>query len=369
MHRCRIHVLGFALASALSGALSGCAHAPPPKPPVVWPDPPEKPRIQFVMAFRSGEDLEKGRWSSLAKILFGGTNSDAGMRHPMGLAISDDGDRLYVADLRGSQVLRVDLTAKKMSRFASDDTFDQPCNVVLDGQENVYVSETKAARVLVFSKQGKRLRSFGKELERPTGLALDRARGILYVADTSRVTSENHRIFAYTLEGRLMREIGNGRGSEEGQFNFPSYLAVDDATGNLYVNDAMNFRIQVFDPEGKLVRAYGETGDTIGTLARTKGLAFDSFGNLYVADGEHSVVQIFNKTFQPLMYFGGKAPIVEHFDIPSAIAIDRQRNRIYVANEIQARVNVYDLVNTSATDSLHDAAPTSASAAPADASK
>jgi DNA-binding beta-propeller fold protein YncE len=359
MHRYRRYVVAFALASALAG----CAHAPPPRPPVVWPDPPETPRIRFVMAFRSEEDLAKGRWASLSKILFGGTNADAGMRHPMGLAISDDGDRLYVADLRGSQVLRVDLNAKKMSRFAPDDAFDQPCNVALDAQENVYVSETKAGRIVVYSKDGKRLRSFGKETERPTGLAVDRARGILYVADTSRVTSENHRVFAYTLEGRLIREIGNGRGSEDGQFNFPSYLAVDDATGNLYVNDAMNFRIQVFDAEGKLLRAYGETGDTIGTLARTKGLAFDSYGNLYVADGEHSIVQIFNKAFQPLMYFGGKAPIVEHFDIPSAIAVDKQRNRIYVANEIQARVNVYDLINTTAQDSQHQAASASASGA------
>jgi len=358
MHRSRIHVLGVALA----GALSACAHAPPPKPPVVWPDPPEKPRIRFVMAFRSEDDLASGRWASLSRIMFGGANNDAGMRHPMGLALSDDGDRLYVADLRGSQVLRVELGAKKMTRFAPDEPFEQPCNVALDAQENVYVSETKAARVVVFSKDGKRLRTFGKESERPTGLAIDRARGVIYVADTSRVTSENHRVLAYTLEGRLIREIGHGRGSEEGQFNFPSYLAVD-AAGNLYVNDAMNFRIQVFDPEGKLLRSYGEAGDTVGALARTKGLAFDAFGNLYVADGEHSVVQIFNKDFQPLMYFGGKAQIVEHFDIPSAIAIDQQKNRIYVANEIQARVNVYDLVNTSAADSMEPAAPAAASEA------
>jgi sugar lactone lactonase YvrE len=350
MTRHRISLLAVALA-ALSSA---CAAHAPPKPPMVWPDPPEKPRIQFVMSFQSADDLAHGRWDNVMNVLFGKTTS-LGMKHPMGLALSDDGDRLYIADLRGSQVLRVELTAKKLSRFAADDAFDQPCNVVVDAEENVYVSETKQARVIVFSKDGKRLRSFGKELERPTGLAIDRARGILYVADTSRVSSENHRVFAYTLDGRLMHEVGHGRGAEEGQFNFPSYLAVD-AAGNLYVNDAMNFRIQVFDPDGKLVRAYGETGDTIGTLARTKGIAFDSFGNLYAADGEHSVVQIFNKDFQPLMYFGGKAPIVEHFDIPSAIAIDKVKNRIYVANEIQARVNVYDIINTSANDSLQEAA-------------
>jgi sugar lactone lactonase YvrE len=363
MHRQRLPLLGVALAVLASA----CAHAPPPKPPVVWPDPPEKPRIQFVTAFQTQDDLDKGRWSSISKVLFGSGGPDVGIQHPMGLAVSDDGDRLYVADLRGSQVLRVDFKAKKMSRFAADESFDHPCNVVLDAQENVYVSETKGARVTVFSKDGKKLRSFGKETERPTGLAIDRKRGILYVADTSSNRSENHRVFAYTLEGRIVREIGNGRGSEEGQFNFPSYLAVDEETGNLYVNDAMNFRIQVFDAEGKFVRAYGETGDSIGTLARTKGIAFDAFGNLYVADGEHSVVQIFNKQFQPLMYFGGRAPIVEHFDIPSAIAIDRQRNRIYVGNQLQARVNVYDLLNTTAADSLPEvpaSAPVPASAAP-----
>jgi DNA-binding beta-propeller fold protein YncE len=361
MHRRQLQLGAFVCA----GALLACAHAPP-KPPLEWPAPPDKARIRFVTAFQAEEDLERGRWADLMRTVLGGSSSTR-IEHPMGLAISDDGERLYIADLRGSQVYVADFKAKKLRPFASDDAFNQPCNVALDAQENVYVSETKASRIVVFSKDGKRLRTFGKEMERPTGLAIDRARGIVYAADTSRSRSENHRVFAYTLEGQLIREIGKGRGTDDGQFNFPSYLAID-AAGNLYVNDAMNFRIQVFDPEGRFVRAYGSPGDTIGSLARTKGIAFDSFGNLYAADGEHSVVQIFTKDFVPLMYFGGKGNIVEHFDIPSAIAIDQKRNRIYVGNEILARVNVYDLVNTTAGEALESPAtppPPAPVAAPA----
>jgi len=123
----------------------------------------------------------------------------------------------------------------------------------------------------------------------------------------------------------------------------------------------MNFRIQVFDRDGNFLMKYGEHGDSPGSFARIKGLAFDSFGNLYVADGQHSVVQIFNRDFDPLLFFGGFAPVLEYFDIPSCVAIDPRINRIYVCNEHNARVNVYDLLNTSAEDSQRPrdgAAPT-----------
>jgi hypothetical protein len=53
----------------------------------------------------------------------------------------------------------------------------------------------------------------------------------------------------------------------------------------------------------------------------------------------------------PLMFFGGYAQKLEYFDVPSGIAIDPRRNRIYVCNEFVARINVYELINTTADDS------------------
>jgi DNA-binding beta-propeller fold protein YncE len=176
------------------------------------------------------------------------------------------------------------------------------------------------------------------------------------VADSARHGSDKHRVLAYDLDGHKLRELGPkegapGRGNGDGQFYFPSYVSVD-RNGMVYVGDTMNFRIQVFGPDGKFARKFGEGGDGPGTFQRIKGLAFDSFGNLYVVDGGHANVQLFNKDFQVLMFFGGSAPKLEYFDVPSGIAIDPKTNRIYVCNEYLARVNVYELVNTSETDSI-----------------
>ena len=341
------------LLATAAAVATACASGPPPKPAVVWPDPPEVARIRFVTSFRSGADLDHDGWGDFKRGLLGGTSREAALSHPMGLALSDDGQRLYVADLRGSQVLVADFARKTVERFAPDENFPFPFNVAVDAEENVYVADSVARSVSVFDRHGKRLRSFGQKegLERPTGLAIDRKRGLVYVSDTSHSQSGNHRVFAYTLEGKVVREVGHGRGSEDGAFNFPSYLALD-ATGNLYVNDSMNFRVQVFDADGQFLRAFGKQGDSPGAFGRMKGLAFDSFENLYVVDGEHAVVQIFNKDFDALMYFGGNRPdLLEFFDIPSAIAIDRKTNRIYVANQLTPRINVYDLINTKPDDS------------------
>jgi hypothetical protein len=84
---------------------------------------------------------------------------------------------------------------------------------------------------------------------------------------------------------------------------------------------------------------------------RPKGVAFDSFGNLYVVDSAWSNVQIFNSRGEVLLYFGARGAIPGMLFNPTAIVID-QRNRIYVADYLNHRVNVYQLVNTRAEDSF-----------------
>ncbi|HZZ83307.1 MAG TPA: 6-bladed beta-propeller [Anaeromyxobacteraceae bacterium] len=345
--------------------LVGACATPEKRPDVVWPDPPEVPRIKFVTAFRSANDLEHSNWASFKRSILGSETSLV-MVQPMGLALSEDGKRLYVADYQGNSVLVTDFEKKTLSKFAPDEDLAMPFNVALDADENVYVSEPTSHVVRVFSKAGRRLRTFGeKEFIRPTGLAIDKKRALVYVADSAKVDSDLHRVLVYSLAGEKLREVGNGRGADEGQFNFPSYLGLDDV-GNLYVGDTLNFRIQVFDASGKFLRAYGQPGSGPGSFARIKGMDFDGFGNLYVADGEHSVVQMFNREFEQLMWFGGYVNKLEYFDIPSCVAVDRKLNRIYVCNEHFARVNVYDLINTKADDSfVEPAAPSPAAPSPA----
>ena len=325
-----------------------CAHAT--VKPVEWPDPPDPPRIRFVQAFSHSDDLDQSGWASTRRSVFGGSNGPA-LSQPMGLAISEDGKRIYIADYSLGAVLLVNLEAHSMQPFAADEPMGKPFNVALDAEENVYVSDpVGAAGVRVFSRAGKPLLLIGaKQLERPTGIAIDRERKLLYVSDTSKRKSENHRVRVFDLAGKWLRDLGavEGRpdkGGADGQWHFPTYIAIDPSNGDAYVSDTMNFRLQVFDAAGKFLRKFGENGDGPGMFARLKGLAFDSHGNLYVVDGDHSNVQLFNKQFQPLMFFGGYARKLEYFDIPSGIAIDPKTNRIYVCNEYISRVNVYQLL-------------------------
>jgi DNA-binding beta-propeller fold protein YncE len=332
---------------------AACAHAPP-RAPVVWPDPPETPRIRFVRSIASEGDVDDGAWASFRRFLTG--DLPARLGRPTGIAVSDDGKRVYVADFGRAGVYRIDLEHKTFSPFTVEEPMRSAFNVALDGEENAYVSDPVGRRVVVFDRNGAKLRSFGSEAERPTGLALDRARAILYVADGSYQKSSNHRVLAYSLEGKLLRQVGRGRGSGDGEFNFPTYLAVD-GRGRLHVADTLNFRIQVFDADGRFERAYGTAGDQPGTFTRLKGLAFDAFGNLYAVDGEYAVVQIFNRSFELLLHFAGKAPRLEYLQLPGAIAIDQKDNFIYVGEQDNGRLNVYQLVNTSAADSLPPAPP------------
>ncbi len=344
------------IVAALGIALStlGCAPHAIGKP-VVWPDPPDPPRIKFVTAFRTADDLDHTGWGRFKRALLG-NSKDPGLMQPMGLALSDDGQRLYIADLGQAHVLIADFEKQSLKMFAGDETMGKPFNVALDADENVYVSDSGGQQVIVFSKKGDRLRSIGRnQIERPTGLAIDRARRVIYVSDSSNKKSEHHRVRAFSLDGKFLFDLGSAqagkaKGEAEGQFYFPTYLTLDH-DGNVYVADTMNFRIQVFGPDGKFIRKFGEGGDGPGFFARIKGLAFDGFGNFYVVDGDHSNVQIFNREFQALMFFGGYAQRIEYFDIPSGIAIQPKTNRIYVCNEFVSRINVYELFNTKLEDS------------------
>lgn len=65
--------------------------------------------------------------------------------------------------------------------------------------------------------------------------------GNVYVVD-----SDNHRVEMFTNSGAYLTQWGT-QGSGNGQFFYPSGVAVDGA-GNIYVADDLNRRVQKFGP-------------------------------------------------------------------------------------------------------------------------
>jgi len=344
--------------------MAGCAARKPPEQPLrlVWPAAPEKTRIEFVRSISSQKDVNEDTTftQTLVNFLAGIKPPPDVLTEPMGVAVSDDGNVVYVSDTGQSAIFVFDFGKRKFHKIEG---VIGPIGLALDREQNLYVVEQPKKGVTVFNPEGKQVRFLtDKSIERPTGLALDRDRKRIYVADTAHTKSKEQTVKILSLDGKLIGKIGQGKGGAPGQFLFPTYLGLD-RDGDLYVTDSLNCRVQEFDPNGKYVRSFGERGDAWGQFTRPKGLALDSFGNLYVADSGWSNVQIFNRNGQVLLFFGGRGPLPGMLKNPTAVAIDAT-NHIYVGDFLNHRVEEYRLVNTTAADSLADSG-----AAPAPDSK
>jgi hypothetical protein len=122
---------------------------------------------------------------------------------------------------------------------------------------------------------------FGGQLNTPRGVAVNQSNGNVYVVDSS-----NNRVVAFDSNGKFLRAWGqdvvsagpgnNGTGYEicvpangdsckegvsgstGGSMSSPQGIAVNQSTGDLYVTDQSNRRIQQFDANGSFIRAFGQ---------------------------------------------------------------------------------------------------------------
>ncbi len=81
-------------------------------------------------------------------------------------------------------------------------------------------------------------------------------------------------------------------GSGNGQFSYPYGVAVD-ASGNVYVADRGNNRIEKFDTNGNYLAQWGTSGSGSGQFNQPFGVAVDSSGNVYVADTDNNRIEKF----------------------------------------------------------------------------
>ncbi len=336
-----------ALVAAAALAASGCASAP--RVQAMWPTPPEKPRIQLLGSLRTGKDLNPGFGQRLLNALL---PHDGGgeIASPSGLALSPDERRLYVACGGRGRVVVIDREARTMKLFTNKG-LRSSIGVAVDADENVFVSDRLGSVIMVYDRRGAFVRQFGKDvLKEPTAIALDRAGQLLYVVNDALKREGEHRIEVFSLAGKHLRTLGR-RGAEPGEFNFPSSLSVSP-DGILFVSDTLNFRVQLFDRNGAVVGSFGQLGTGMaGIFDKIKGIAFDSFKNVYIVDAEQGV-HILNASYRPLMLFGER-PFT---GAPGPIVID-SKNRIFVGDYPLNAVHEFQLINTTAADSYDSSPP------------
>jgi DNA-binding beta-propeller fold protein YncE/Tfp pilus assembly protein PilF len=128
-------------------------------------------------------------------------------------------------------------------------------------------------------------------------------------------------------------------GREIDQFRQPGSVVVGH-TGQLYVADTYNHRIQVFAPDGRVLRSFGVEGTQRGALLRPKGLAWGSNHLLYVADTGNHRIQAFDQHGQVVMVLGSFGTLPGQFNAPEGIAVDVY-DTLYIADTQNHRVQKF----------------------------
>ena len=179
-------------------------------------------------------------------------------------------------------------------RGLSDGQFLTPRAITIDPEDRLYIVD-KTGRIQIFDQDGNfihRWRTPKIKLGKPCGLGLDKNNSLM-VGDT-----HYHRVLFYDINGILdeSRTIGGHNGKGPGQFGFVTDV-VQDSLGNFYVGDYGEYdRIQKFSPNGEFVMDWGGHGIETGKFLRPQGLLIDSNDHLWIADACNHRIQVFDAT-------------------------------------------------------------------------
>lgn len=316
----------------------------------VWPSPPDPPRYRYVGELTGEENFQAVNAETrgaAVKIfewlvgLVGRRNDQVVLQRPQS-GMADAEGSIYVTDVSRRAVYVFDKPAGKLDIWdmARESTgFLSPVGIAQGAQGEILVADADLQGVFRLDRKGKPVGEFGQGvLKRPTGLARDAQRGLIYVADTY-----SHDIKVFGDDGKLQKVIGR-RGEAEGEFNFPTHLAF--AAGQLYVTDTLNSRIQIFDADGKVVTKFGERGLYVGNLVRPKGVAVDRSGNIYVIESFHDNMLVYDSAGRTLMALGGTGKEAGKFYLPAGVWTD-VHDQIYVADMFNGRILVLQFLGGS----------------------
>lgn len=178
-----------------------------------------------------------------------------GLQDPVGLAIDTTNRFLYVVDTQQDQVIVYDADTLKLLRrigtggknhfLTTPGDFGAPQGVAVDGDGNVYVTDTMNNRVEIFDADGQFISEFGKHgdgagyLSRPKGIAVD-VDGHIWVADEMQ-----DRLQVFNREGQLLTYVGMGHGELPGQFKTLVGVAIDKRN-RVFTTEQEPGRLQVF---------------------------------------------------------------------------------------------------------------------------
>ena len=216
---------------------------------------------------------------------------------------------------------------------------DNPWGVLITKNEEIVVAENGANRITILNKEGKKVKSFETEgtkegqFTNPRGVAISHNGRILVI--------DNHRLQTLTFEGDCVKSVGSSEtGNGNLQFNVPTGITVHPTTGQIFIADTDNHRIQVLNKDLTYSHSFGKKGSSPEQFNNPSDVTFDNEGYLYVADRHNHCIKKFTSTGQHISTFSSEGYNPGQIKYPSFIIIDN--NLLYVSEWGNDRISIFD---------------------------
>jgi len=227
--------------------------------------------------------------------VWGSRSSDPpyGMNWPRGIAVDPATSNLWVADTLEDCVRVYDPAMNFLFQIGTvhDTTtgnFKGPMDIEFYGGK-AFVSDQAGGRLKVFDPAtGTELSSISRA---QTGVAINPDNGDIYI-----VAATTRKVFRYNAAGTLLGSWGTA-GTGDGQFQTP--WDIDISGGVIYITDTVLDRVQAFTLSGSYLGKWGGLGTAAGLFTDPSGITHDAAGRIYVADAGNERIQVFDPVASP----------------------------------------------------------------------
>lgn len=259
------------------------------------------------------------------------------LHSPLRLTLAPGGN-LLVSDYQLGMIVIVDHKSLEATRWFP--VQGRPLGVAY-ARGHVYVGNASKKCVEVYALGGKKLYQLNGVVKQPTDIAIDDKQGLVFVVD-----AEQKDVKVFNLKGKFIRSFP---GLNSNDLVNPTGITLDPAAGEVFVSDYGDLniyvypRIQIFDYNGNLLDTIkGKMGMFGVRFSRPQGLAVDDSGHVFMVDCYSGEIMVFDRySGQTLKTMAGYGTDPGQLRLPLDIVINPSSRDIYVTNNRSATIEIF----------------------------